>query len=173
VVCLDSGNQWPLECGGEGGRFVYGEDCSGWPINLQVYMTRLSPPQWASRLPLHPPTKHSAYFITLFHILSQPAMADVNLDSIHYYQPLASEIRPVQRCPAAWNCGASMVSNAHGNSMAPAPNVSPSARLADHALSECVDLTTSSPMESLDLFGELALDFAGTESCAKGNVHLP
>jgi len=91
-------------------------------------------------------------------------MVDVNLDSIHYYQPLASALRPVQRCPAAWNCGASMAS---------APNVSPSARLADHALSECVDLTTSSPMESLDPFGELALDFAGMESCAEGNVHLP
>ncbi len=99
-------------------------------------------------------------------------MAFVSLQSVHHFQPPRSAGRPVKGCSAARKRGASTVSNAHKNPMAHTPNVSPSARLADFDLIECVDLTTSLPVESRDSFGESALGFGGTEN-AQGNVHCP
>lgn len=53
-----------------------------------------------------------------------------------------------------------------------AQNIIPSARLADFALSKCIDLTASPSMESLGPLGEPLLDFGGTEN-AQSNVHRP
>lgn len=61
-----------------------------------------------------------------------------------------------------------MVSNTHNNSVAVAPNMSPSARLQNHSLIECIDLTA----ESLDPFGEPVVG-GDTQVHVKGSVHRP
>ena len=105
-------------------------------------------------------------------------MASVNLDFIHHHQPLPFAARHIQRRSAgqplkhrsaAWKRGDSIVGNAHENSIAFIPNVSPSAGLQDRTLIECIDLTTPPSMESLGPVGEPALALKGTEVCAQGN----
>lgn len=92
-------------------------------------------------------------------------MAFVDLDSLHYYQPPPSAVRPLQKRSAAWNRGAS--SNAHEKPMAGAPNISASARLEDFNLIEYVHSAASIQVESLANF-----DFEGTEM-ARGDSHIP
>ena len=83
-------------------------------------------------------------------------MASISLDSR----------RPAQKHSVARNCDIPMVSNTHNNSMAVAPNISPSARLQNHRLIECIDLTA----ESHDRFGEPAVG-GDTRVHVKGSVH--
>ncbi len=48
-----------------------------------------------------------------------------------------------------------------------------SATLEDYGLIKCVDLTTSLPLKTIDLFGEPAPGFGGTEGRVQGKVHWP
>ncbi|KAK3166763.1 hypothetical protein OEA41_009888 [Lepraria neglecta] len=98
-------------------------------------------------------------------------MASVSLDSLHQQQPLPSAVRPVQRRSAARNRGASTVSNAQNDSVAVAPNIGLSARLHNHDIVECIDLTASLPVEGLDPFGEPATGFGDTQVHVEGSVH--
>lgn len=61
-----------------------------------------------------------------------------------------------------------MVSNMYNNSVAVVPNMSLSARLQNHSLIECIDLTA----ESLDLFGEPIVG-GDTQVHVKDSVHRP
>lgn len=106
-------------------------------------------------------------------------MACVDLGSVCHHQPPPIAVRPAQRHyagqplkghSAARKRSASTVSNARKNPMASTPNISPSARLEDYDLIECVDLTTSLPTQALDLFREPAPGFGSTEN-DQGNVH--
>jgi len=99
-------------------------------------------------------------------------MAPVSMNSVRYYQLPSSAGRPSKGRAATWNRGASTASKKHENPVAPAPNVSPSARLQDIDLIERIDLTTSLPGETRDLFGEPALNFGGPEK-ARGNIYRP
>jgi len=108
-----------------------------------------------------------------------PAMAFVNLDSIHQYQPPPIVAQPVQRHSASmplqgrsevWNRGASTVSSGYNKSVGLASNSTTSANLQDSNAIEYVDLTTSLPMETLDPSREPALGFGGMEN-AQGNVY--
>lgn len=101
-------------------------------------------------------------------------MAFVNLDSIHHFQPLHPTGRPVKGRSAAWKRGASTVSNEHSSPPALALKITASAGLKDYGLIESVDLTDNRPMETMNLFGEPALDFGSTEVLqAQGKAHCP
>ena len=126
-----------------------------------------------SLLSFHRPDRSADLLYSLLCSLSfKPAMASISLDSIYHYQPAPSRGRPVKGRSAARSRGTSVASSKHKDSVALAPPIPPSARSEDYDLIECVDLTTSLPMEAIDPFGEPAPGFGGTEN-APGNVHCP
>ena len=106
-------------------------------------------------------------FRTLLHSLSKPAMAFIDLNSIHHFQPPRSAGRPLKERSegrsTAWKRGASKISSDHDDSAASVPKTKTSAETSEPA--GCVDLTTPPPMETGgDPFSEPALSFGGTKN---------
>ena len=171
--CLQIGDRWSVECGGEGlGYFVPAGRITKDGLPLRIYGPPLAP-RWASDFSqiIHPAAQPVDY--TFFPLLLRPAMALIHLNSIHHYRPPQTIVRPVKGRSAASNRGASKVSHEHNDTVAITSNFGSSAGLKDYELIECVDLTDSLPMETVDLFGEPTLAFGGTEGCVQGKVHYP
>ena len=98
-------------------------------------------------------------------------MASVDLNSIHHYQPPHFTGRPAKDRSAACKRGPSRVRPERRSSPAHTPKITTRADLETHNLIECVDLTTSLPMETAgDLFGEPAQCFGGAEGCVQGKT---
>ena len=112
-------------------------------------------------------------YVLFLHTQQSLEMASVSLDSLPHPQPCPSAVGPAERRPAAQNRGAPTVSSSHSDSVAVAPNASPNARLQNHDLTECIDLTASEPAEGLGPLGEPAIGFGDTQVHMKGSVHRP
>ncbi|KAL2046937.1 hypothetical protein N7G274_000955 [Stereocaulon virgatum] len=100
-------------------------------------------------------------------------MASLSLDSLPHPQPYPSAVGPAERRSIAQNRSAPTVSSTHSDSVAVAPNVSPNARLQNHDLTECIDLTASEPAECLAPLSEPAIGFGDTQVFMKDDSDGP
>ncbi|KAL2049462.1 hypothetical protein ABVK25_010257 [Lepraria finkii] len=98
-------------------------------------------------------------------------MASLSLDSLPHPQSYPSAVGPAERRPIAQNRDAPTVSNTHSDSVAVAPNVSPNARLQNHDLIECIDLTASELAAWLASLGEPPISFVDTQMHTKDDGH--
>ena len=165
---LDIGDRWPLEYGGEG----IGIECAAWPLDIY------NPPFDASidlRFFFRVAQRNVQPICHVLFLRTQQSlgMASLSLDSLPHPQSYPSAVGPAERRPIAQNRDAPTVSNTHSDSVAVAPNVSPNARLQNHDLIECIDLTASELAAWLASLGEPPISFVDTQMHTKGSVHRP
>ncbi|KAL9123615.1 MAG: hypothetical protein Q9217_006969, partial [Psora testacea] len=111
----------------------------------------------------------SSVFCTLLRLLSKPAMAFVDLDSIHHFQPPRSTGRPLKGCSegrsTAWKRGTPKVSSKHYDSVASVPKTKTIITLENWEPAGYIDLTTTLTTETNDdPFGGPAVSSRGTEN---------
>jgi len=139
--------------------------------SLWVHMSRLSPRPLASGFFSSIQQRAQSICYPWFSLQLHPAMAFVNMDFVHFYQPRSMAGRLGKSPSAASNLDVCAISNESYNSMTLEPSSNPGRRLEDYDLIESIDQTVSLPRESLDLFREPSVDPRSAQSHALGTLH--
>lgn len=172
--CLDIGDRWPQEWGGVELGVGWVRGCkaplaSFWVYWIRPFAAATSPRLCPSQLlrsladALVDIQQHLPWPVSIWNlpitITLRPLPTGLAKNVLQYQTVGLPRPRPATSTNTLWPC-------------IPLVNT-PSARIEDHDLVECIDLISALPRESSDPHPEPALSLGATEGRVKGNVHSP